>query len=119
MNSGVSPTEPGTFVHTVRLFHTADGVKDRAVYVENNFSFGDSSNHHDVDLFMRLRTGVKNGERAPVFYGDMNGLQMQRRTKVTYAIKMDTICVLGQFRDSLLGVPFLAIEVVKPVRFQY
>ena len=38
---GVSPTEPGTFVHTVRLFHTADGIKERAVYIENNFSFGD------------------------------------------------------------------------------
>ena len=80
--SGVSPTEPGSFVHTVRLFHTDDGVKDGAVYMENNFSFGDSSNHHDVDLFMRLKTGVKNGDKVPVFYTDMNGFQMQKRSKI-------------------------------------
>ena len=30
---------------------------------------------------MRLRSGVKNGAKAPVFYGDMNGLQMQKRNK--------------------------------------
>ena len=42
-----------------------------------------SINHHDVDLFMRLRTGVRNGASAPVFYGDMNGLQMQKRVKVS------------------------------------
>jgi alpha-mannosidase len=79
--SGVSKSEPGSFVHTLRLYHTGDGIKDRAVYVENNFSFGDTTNHHDVDLFMRLKSGVKNGER-PVFYTDMNGLQMQKRNKI-------------------------------------
>ena len=87
-------------MHTVRLFHTADGVKDRGVYVENNFSFGDSSNHHDVDLFMRLRTGVKNGEKAPVFYGDMNGLQMQRRNKVRQDGTCKIIDYIFRYEDT-------------------
>ncbi len=57
---------------------TSDGVRNRGIYVENNFDFGGSENHNDVDLFMRFVTGIKNGrsEKQPEFYTDMSGFQV-------------------------------------------
>lgn len=56
-----------------------DGVRNRGIYVENNFDFGGSENHNDVDLFMRFVTGIKNGRdpKLPEFYTDMNGFQVR------------------------------------------
>ena len=65
------------FVCFFRLYHTRDGIQNKGIYVENNFDFGPSENHNDVDLIMRIKSGdVKNGNE---FYTDMNGFQMQKR----------------------------------------
>lgn len=42
------------------------------IYVENTVDFGDVENFRDIDFFMRLKTGIKNGGRKgpPVFYSD-------------------------------------------------
>ena len=86
----------GNFVHTVRLYHEHEGflhVGDdktgesktssfslsKGIYIENNFDFGDQDNHRDIDLFMRIKSKVKN--RGPIFYTDQNGFQMQKRKK--------------------------------------
>ncbi len=67
------------------LLFCSDGVLNRGIYIENNFDFGGSENHNDIDLFMRFNTNIKNGGKerdSTVFYTDMNGLQMQKRTLV-------------------------------------
>ena len=84
----------GTFVHTVRLYHECSGVKSdsmetgdtkngcslaQGIYIENNFDFGDQDNNRDIDLFMRIKSKIKN--RGSTFYTDQNGFQMQRRKK--------------------------------------
>ncbi|XP_059084472.1 alpha-mannosidase 2-like [Tigriopus californicus] len=85
--SGENTQSPGSFIHTVRLYHTSDGIKSKGIYIENCFNFGDSNNHNDVDLFMRFETKIRNHEEDntdenPVFYSDQNGFQMQKRSKV-------------------------------------
>ena len=84
----------GTFVHTVRLYHEhhgnihSDDLKknsknsfslSKGIYIENNFDLGDQDNHRDIDLFMRVKSKLRN--RGPTFYTDQNGFQMQKRTK--------------------------------------
>ena len=86
----------GNFVHTVRLYHDPEGFLhvgndgtgetktssfslSKGIYIENNFDFGDQDNHRDIDLFMRIKSKVKN--RGPTFYTDQNGFQMQKRKK--------------------------------------
>ena len=85
----------GVFVHTVRLYHecsnsalgdelntesTKSGCAlSNGIYIENNFDFGDQDNHRDIDLFMRIKSNIKN--HGPTFYTDQNGFQMQRREK--------------------------------------
>ena len=51
----------------------------KGVYIENHFDFGDQDNHRDIDLFMRIKSKIKN--RGPTFYTDQNGFQMQKRKK--------------------------------------
>jgi hypothetical protein len=84
----------GNFVHTVRLYHEHEGFLhvgseksketipssfslSKGIYIENHFDFGDQDNHRDLDLFMRIKSKVKN--RGPTFYTDQNGFQMQKR----------------------------------------
>ena len=84
----------GIFVHTVRLYHEHNSllhVRDKTgevknsfslskgIYIENNFDFGDQDNHRDIDLFMRIKSKIKN--RGSTFYTDQNGFQMQKRKK--------------------------------------
>lgn len=42
------------------------------IYVENNVDFGDPENYRDIDFFMRIKSGVKNGgsRGPPTFYSD-------------------------------------------------
>jgi hypothetical protein len=42
------------------------------IYVENNVDFGDQENYRDIDFFMRIKTGIKNGgvRGPPTFYSD-------------------------------------------------
>ena len=82
----------GTFVHTVRLYHECLSVLgddhdssntntgcslSHGIFIENNFDFGDQDNHRDIDLYMRIKSNIKN--HGPTFYTDQNGFQMQRR----------------------------------------
>ena len=71
---------PAVFLHTVRLYHMP-GHLSEAVHVENLFDFGSSQRMKDKELFMRLRSGVRNGEPAS-FYSDQSGLGMQKRVWV-------------------------------------
>ena len=72
-------SEPGSFIHTVRLYHTNDEMQSKAIRIENNFDFGDQNNHKDTDLLMRIRTDLKTDN---TFYTDQNGFQMQKRVKI-------------------------------------
>ena len=80
--AGSSRNDPGTFVHTVRLYHTNDGLQNKGVYIENDFNLGSSENFNDVDIFMRFKSDIANGDPIPEFYTDMNSLQMQKRSLV-------------------------------------
>ena len=76
--AGTSPANPGSFVHTVRLYHVQlDCPLGQGIYVENNFNFGDQNNFRDIDMFMRLESGLKN--RHNQWFSDSSGLSMQRR----------------------------------------
>ena len=59
--SGTSPANPGSFVHTVRVYHVQqDSPLSQGIYIENNFNFGDQNNFKDLDMFMRLESELKN-----------------------------------------------------------
>ena len=74
----------GSFVHTIRLHHAqADSPLARAVYLENNFNFGDQNNFRDLDMFMRLETSFTNMNNE--WFSDASGLSMQRRTPAVNA----------------------------------
>ncbi|GFO22526.1 alpha-mannosidase [Plakobranchus ocellatus] len=60
-------------MHSVRL-HNSPGVDGSSVDVYN---LVDIRNSHNLEVGMRLHTGVKNSDQ--VFYSDLNGFQMQKR----------------------------------------
>ena len=67
----------GSFVHTIRLHHARpDSLLARAIYMENNFNFGDQNNFRDIDMFMRLETNFTNMNNE--WFSDASGLSMQR-----------------------------------------
>lgn len=66
--------------HTVRLYH-GEGVESRGLYVENTVDFERPPKNRETELFMRLSSGIGNGDPA-VIYTDSNGFQMQRRVTV-------------------------------------
>ncbi|XP_050430611.1 alpha-mannosidase 2 [Adelges cooleyi] len=66
--------------HTVRLYHVK-GLESRGLYVENVVDFDVPPKNRETELFMRLSTGITNGE-PPVIYTDSNGFQMQKRVTV-------------------------------------
>lgn len=66
--------------HTVRLYH-GRGVEARGLYVENVVDFQQPPKNRETELFMRLSSGISNGEPAEM-YTDSNGMQMQRRVTV-------------------------------------
>ena len=77
--AGTTMANLGSFVHTIRLYHAhPDNPLARGIYIENNFSFGDQNNFRDLDMFMRLDSGLKNGPNQE-WFSDANGLSMQRR----------------------------------------
>ena len=76
--AGTSPANPGSFVHTVRLYHVQqDCPLGQGIYIENNFNFGDQNNFRDIDMYMRLESGLKN--RHNQWFSDSSGLSMQKR----------------------------------------
>ncbi|XP_050523263.1 alpha-mannosidase 2 isoform X2 [Daktulosphaira vitifoliae] len=66
--------------HTVRLYHVK-GIESRGLNVENVVDFDLPPKNRETELFMRLSTGISNGE-PPVIYTDSNGFQMQKRITV-------------------------------------
>lgn len=66
--------------HTVRLYH-GKGVEGKGLYVENVVDFEQPPKNRETELFMRLSSGINNGEPA-VLYTDSNGFQMQKRVTV-------------------------------------
>lgn len=70
----------GVVTHTVRLYR-GHGVHTKGLYVENVVDFGRPPKNRETELFMRLSTGISNGEPA-VIYTDSNGFQMQKRVTV-------------------------------------
>jgi len=82
--AGTSVTIQGSFVHTIRLHHARpDSLLARAIYMENNFNFGDQNNFRDIDMFMRLETNFTNMNNE--WFSDASGLSMQRRTPAVNA----------------------------------
>jgi alpha-mannosidase II len=82
--AGVSASNQASFVHTMRLYHTQpDSPLSQGIYIENNFNFADQNNFRDVDMFMRLQSGLKN--RGNTWYSDSSGLSMQKRTPAVNA----------------------------------
>lgn len=70
----------GLVTHTVRLYR-GKGVEGRGLYVENVVDFGQPPKNRETEMFMRLSSGIDNGEPA-VIYTDSNGFQMQKRVAV-------------------------------------
>lgn len=66
--------------HTVRLYH-GKGIESKGLYVENVVDFEQPPKNRETELFMRLSSGINNGEPA-VIYTDSNGFQMQKRVTV-------------------------------------
>lgn len=66
--------------HTVRLYHSK-GIEGKGLYVENIVDYGLPPKNRETELFMRLSSGINNGEPA-VIYTDSNGFQMQKRVTV-------------------------------------
>lgn len=66
--------------HTVRLYH-GRGVEARGLCVENVVDFQQPPKNRETELFMRLSSGISNGDPAEM-YTDSNGMQMQRRVTV-------------------------------------
>jgi hypothetical protein len=54
------------------IWHLPGSPLSTGIYVENTIDFGDQENFRDIDFFMRLKTGIKNGgsRRPPTFYTD-------------------------------------------------
>ncbi|XP_025411252.1 alpha-mannosidase 2 [Sipha flava] len=70
----------GIVTHTVRLYH-GRGIESKGLYVENVVDFKKPPKNRETELFMRLSSGISNGEPA-VIYTDSNGFQMQKRVTV-------------------------------------
>lgn len=66
--------------HTVRLYH-GKGIESKGLYVENVVDFQQPPKNRETELFMRLSSGINNGEPAVIFT-DSNGFQMQKRVTV-------------------------------------
>lgn len=66
--------------HTVRLYHSK-GIESKGLYMENVVDFQQPPKNRETELFMRLSSGINNGE-PPVIYTDSNGFQMQKRVTV-------------------------------------
>lgn len=66
--------------HTVRLYHSK-GIESKGLFVENVVDFDRPPKNRETELFMRLSSGISNGEPA-VIYTDSNGFQMQKRVTV-------------------------------------
>jgi len=74
---------PSTFLHSVKLYHLT-GPLSEAVHIENLFDFGPSPNMKDLEVLMRFRSGVRNGN-PPTMFSDQSGLGMQKRVWVPAA----------------------------------
>ena len=60
----------------VRLYHRQDSSLSHGIYIENSIDLGESTNNRDMDVFMRIKSNIRNGQE---FFTDQNGFQMQRR----------------------------------------
>lgn len=69
--------------HTVKLYHHK-GIESKGLYVENVVDFERTDEYRQMEMFMRLSTGINNGNPA-VIYTDSNGFQIQKRVTVKQA----------------------------------
>lgn len=68
--------------HKIRIFNSKTYL-DNVVSIVNEVDFGNSMQHHDLEMFMRVKTSIKNGKDRPEFFTDQNGFHWQPRKKVT------------------------------------
>lgn len=68
-------------VHSVRIYHIEDSYLANGIYIENEVDFETPPKNRETELFMRVISGVQNGD-PPEMYTDLNGFQMQKRIKV-------------------------------------
>lgn len=68
-------------VHSVRIYNEKDSPLSSAIYIENEIDFENPPKNRETELFMRVVSGVQNGD-PPEMYTDLNGFQMQKRIKI-------------------------------------
>lgn len=68
-------------IHSVRIYHIEDSYLSNAIYIENEVDFENPPKNRETELFMRVVSGVQNGD-PPEMYTDLNGFQMQKRVKI-------------------------------------
>lgn len=67
--------------HTVRIFNTETYLDDN-IFLINGIDFTRAQSPVIGEIFMRIETGIENGEN-PKMYSDLNGFQWQPRQKVS------------------------------------
>lgn len=68
-------------IHSVRIYHIEDSNLADAIYVENEVDFENPPKNRETELFMRIVSGIQNGD-PPEMFTDLNGFQMQKRVKI-------------------------------------
>lgn len=68
-------------IHSVRIYHVESSYLSNGIYIENEVDFESPPKNRETELFMRIISGVQNGD-PPEMYTDLNGFQMQKRVKV-------------------------------------
>lgn len=69
-------------VHKVRIYNSKTHL-DEAISIVNDIDFGPSPSNNNVEMFMKIRTSIKNGNPEPGFFTDQNGFHWQERRKVS------------------------------------
>lgn len=94
--------------HKVRIFNSQTYLDD-AILILNDIDFGPSNQNNDVEMFMRIKASIKNGQQEAEFFTDQNGFHwQQRRTVSSLGIEANyfpiTTCAFMQDHESRLSL---------------
>jgi alpha-mannosidase len=94
-------------VHKVRIFNSKTHLDD-AISIVNEIDFGTGNKNSDIEMFMKIRTSIKNG-KEPEFFTDQNGFHWQQRRKISHlGIEANyypiTSCAFMQDNESRLSL---------------
>lgn len=68
-------------VHKYRILNTKTHLDD-AISIVNEIDFGPSNSNTNIEMFMKIKTSLKNG-KEPEFFTDQNGFHWQQRQKIS------------------------------------